>query len=95
MQPLPAGLLDSPVALGLLQELENRFLPAEENAHQCLGLGPELLQVLPAWVVFWPLAPGLLWELQAGPQGGARPSSRPRPRWSLSSVPESDVLSSL
>ena len=64
MQALPAGLLlDSPVALGLLQEPENRFPPAEDNARQCLGLGPERLQVLPARVVSSPLAAGLLREL--------------------------------
>ena len=50
MQALPAGMLNSLLGLDLLQELMQRFLPVEVNAHQCLGLLPEQLQIpLKGW----------------------------------------------
>ena len=88
LQVLPSGLVSSHVDLGLLQE-QLQVLPAGVvSPHVDL----HLLQVLPAWVVSWPLAPGLLLELQAGPQGWGQALQQPQA--ALSSVPELDVLSS-
>lgn len=80
MQALPAGLLNSPWALGLLQKLVQHFPPAEVNTHQCLGLLPEQLQVLLVWVVSPHVAPGFLQEqLQVSPYRADESSRGPRP----------------
>lgn len=50
-QALPAGPLNSPLALDLLQKPVQRFPIVEVNAHPCLGLLPEQLQFLPAQLV--------------------------------------------
>ena len=51
VRALPAGLLKSPLALGLLQKPVQRFPPVEVNTHQCLELLPEQLHLLPAGLV--------------------------------------------